>query len=94
MVLLFRGGIGSADCADGDWKRRNNRENVNCGGPDTIAPEIASQVYLDAFDRLGVKYAVRGGGGRLTARTWVRKAAFVSLRHTAPPPLLPTPPRR
>lgn len=58
MVLLSRGGVGSADCQSQEWKRANKREMVGCADSNTIAPEIASQQYLDTFDRLGVQYMV------------------------------------
>ena len=35
VILLARGGLGSAACHDSAWKRANNR-TVDCTGPDTI----------------------------------------------------------
>ncbi len=36
VILLARGGLGSAVCIDNDWKKKMGRPDVNCGGPDTI----------------------------------------------------------
>lgn len=58
VVLLARGGLGSAVCSDQDWKARNNRSNVRCGSADTIAEEIVSPQYLDTFRRLGAEIRV------------------------------------
>lgn len=60
VVLLSRGGLGSADCNDGAWKKAHEREDISCASDKTIAPEIASQQYLDSFDRLGVKVSTGG----------------------------------
>lgn len=58
VVLLSRGGLGSADCNDGAWKKANKREHISCGGLETIAPEIISEQYLRSFERMGVEYRV------------------------------------
>ena len=36
VVLLGRGGIGSEACRDQNWKEKNNRSGVDCGGLFTI----------------------------------------------------------
>ena len=39
IVLLARGGLGSAACQDHDWKKKVGRPDVSCLGPDTIGEE-------------------------------------------------------
>jgi hypothetical protein len=58
LVLLVRGGGGSSDCKDPAKRKEKGRDNVLCDGLDTFADEIVSQVYLDAFDRLGAHYEI------------------------------------
>jgi len=58
IVLLSRGGVGSAECNDAAWKRAQGRESVACSGPDTIAGEIISPRYIAALERLRVKVQV------------------------------------
>ena len=36
IVLLARGGLGSAACSNQTWKRENNRADVRCGSENTI----------------------------------------------------------
>jgi hypothetical protein len=36
VILLARGGLGSAVCVDPEWKKRMNRSDVRCGSEDTI----------------------------------------------------------
>ena len=36
IILLARGGLGSAACNDHDWKKKVGRPDVQCSGPDTI----------------------------------------------------------
>lgn len=36
VVLLARGGLGSAACQNNTWRRINNRDHIQCTGPDTI----------------------------------------------------------
>lgn len=36
VVLLARGGLGSATCHNNTWRRINNRDHIECRGPDTI----------------------------------------------------------
>jgi hypothetical protein len=36
IVLLARGGLGSAACSNDKWKRSMNRSHIQCGGPHTI----------------------------------------------------------
>lgn len=43
LLLLPRGGTGSADCQNADWKKARGRENIPCYSPEAIAPEIVSQ---------------------------------------------------
>ena len=57
-VMLFRGGAGSVDCNNPFLRKARGRDHINCDGTDTVANEIVSQRYLDAFTRLGVTYAV------------------------------------
>ena len=40
VVLLARGGLGSAVCINNTWKALMNRSNIACGGPDTIGESI------------------------------------------------------
>lgn len=58
LVLLVRGGGGSSDCKDPIKRKERGRDNVFCDGFDTVAEEIVSQVYLEAFDRLGAQYEI------------------------------------
>lgn len=58
VVLLSRGGLGSANCNDAEWKRTHQREHVACSGPDTIAEEIISEQFVRALERLKVKVQV------------------------------------
>lgn len=58
VVLLVRGGVGSKDCHNVTWKKSVGREDINCQNSEGIAPEIASQKYLDAFDEMNVQYKV------------------------------------
>jgi hypothetical protein len=58
VVLLARGGTGSANCNDAAWKKRNNRERVACHDKDTIAPEILSEEYIATLEKLGVQVRV------------------------------------
>jgi hypothetical protein len=36
VVLLGRGGVGSANCQNHEWKQAHNRTGIYCGGPDTV----------------------------------------------------------
>lgn len=56
VVLLSRGGLGSDDCNNNEWRVKNKRVHIACQHLDTIAPEIISQRYLDDFDAMGVQY--------------------------------------
>ena len=58
LVLLVRGGGGSSDCKDPMKRKEKGRDNVLCDGLDTLAEEVVSQVYLDAFDNLGAQYEI------------------------------------
>jgi hypothetical protein len=58
LVLLSRGGLGSADCNNQEWRKANKREHIACSAADTIAPEIASQEYLDSFAKMNVQFQV------------------------------------
>ena len=53
VVMLARGGRGSADCQNETWKRAHGREKVRCQDPTTIEGEIVSARYLEALRRLG-----------------------------------------
>jgi hypothetical protein len=55
IVLLVRGGTGSSDCTNSTWRAIHDREKVDRSATNTIAPEIASQRYLDVFARQGVR---------------------------------------
>lgn len=58
LLLLPRGGTGSADCQNEAWKKARGRENIPCYSRDAIAPEIVSQQYLDTLQRMGVETRV------------------------------------
>jgi hypothetical protein len=58
IVMLSRGGIGSADCNSGEVKKARNREGRLCQAPDAVDWEIISQEYLDTFHKLGVQTMV------------------------------------
>jgi hypothetical protein len=58
IVMLSRGGVGSADCNNNTWKKEMGREQISCAFYETIAPEIASQKYLDGYARLNVQAMV------------------------------------
>ena len=53
LVMLSRGGVGSADCQDSAWKSARKRSDISCQSPDTIAEEIISEKYVQALTRLG-----------------------------------------
>jgi len=55
IVLLSRGGVGSTDCLDQAVKTARGRPTVNCGSSETVEWEITSQVYLDAYKKLGAE---------------------------------------
>lgn len=40
VLMLARGGVGSADCQSTEWRKANGRENIRCSGPDTIPAEV------------------------------------------------------
>jgi len=76
VVLLSRGGMGSADCHNETLRNTRNR-HYPCSGPLTQADDIVSQKYLDGFQRLGAsvmiidpipdtKYTALIPGGRAT----------------------------
>jgi len=58
VVVLMRGGIGSADCHDHEWKRRRGRGSVNCNSENTIETEIVGEMYLERLAALGVETIV------------------------------------
>jgi len=76
VVLLSRGGMGSADCHNETLRNKRNR-HYHCSSPLAEADDIVSQRYLDAFARMGVevriidpikdtKYTALIPGGRAT----------------------------
>lgn len=58
VVLLSKGGLGSADCKDDNWKRAHGRERVPCDGNDVIAEEIISERYVKALQKLGAEIEI------------------------------------
>lgn len=62
IVMLSRGGMGSPECRGEDggaWKRANKREHIHhCGGPDTVAEEIVSPVFVETLKRIGATVVV------------------------------------
>ena len=61
VVMLSRGGTGSPECRNEDggaWRKSSGRPYVSCSGPDTIAEEIISPVYLETLKKLGAKIEV------------------------------------
>ena len=61
VVMLSRGGGGSPECRGEDggvWSAANQRRNVRCSGPDTIAEEIISPKYVNALKRMGATLLV------------------------------------
>lgn len=58
VLMLARGGLGSATCNDASWKAAQGRQDIACGGKDTIAAEIVSEHILEHFARLGVETLV------------------------------------
>jgi hypothetical protein len=40
VVLLARGGLGSAACMNQEWKKANNRSGISCGSADTIGKRL------------------------------------------------------
>jgi len=54
----MRGGVGSADCLNNEWKVRKSRTNISCNSEHTIDAEIVSEMYLERFAALGVKWEV------------------------------------
>jgi hypothetical protein len=76
VVLLSRGGMGSADCHNETLRNARNR-HYHCSSPKAEADDIVSQKYLDGFARLGAhvkiideikntKYTALIPGGRAT----------------------------
>lgn len=59
VLLLMRGGTGSDNCLDGEWKAARGRRDVRCSAADTIAAEIVSEYLLAEFTRLGVEIVIR-----------------------------------
>jgi hypothetical protein len=57
VVLLSRGGMGSADCHNETLRNTRNR-HYPCSGPLTQADDIVSQKYLDGFARLGAEVVI------------------------------------
>ena len=53
VVMLARGGKGSADCQNSTWKALMGRGNRLCQAPDAIEGEVVSQQYVDTLRRLG-----------------------------------------
>jgi len=49
--LLARGGLGSAACQNNTWRRINNRDHIQCTGPDTIGTmrRVARNCSLTLF---------------------------------------------
>ena len=58
VVMLARGGSGSADCQNGTWKAAVGREDRKCQAPDAIAQEIVSGVFLATLARLGAEVII------------------------------------
>lgn len=58
VVLLSRGGVGSKDCQDYNWKKSHGRVEVDCSGPHTIAAEIISEHYVAVLQALGAEVRV------------------------------------
>jgi hypothetical protein len=58
VILLARGGLGSAACHNSDWKKSVNRPSVDCSGPDTIAEEIVSPEFIAIYKKLGAEIRV------------------------------------
>jgi hypothetical protein len=92
VVLLSRGGMGSADCHNETLRNKRNR-HYHCSSPLAEADDIVSQRYLDAFARMGVevriidpikdtKYTALIPGGRATF--WGMSFNKVSARAGAP----------
>ena len=76
VVLLSRGGMGSADCHNETLRNARNR-HYHCSSPLAEADDIVSQRYIDGFARLGAsvriidpikdtKYTALIPGGRAT----------------------------
>ena len=67
VVMLQRGGLGSPECLDSMWRRTHNRggqyagRSFDCSGPDTIAEEIVSPVYLEILKVRGAHLQFYGG---------------------------------
>ena len=57
IVLLSRGGMGSEDCHNETLRDRRNR-HYHCSSKHVVADDIVSQIYLDAFSRLGAEVRI------------------------------------
>lgn len=44
VVMLQRGGVGSPECRDPEWKKARRREVVTCDGANTLPEEIVRRV--------------------------------------------------
>ena len=58
VVMLFRGGTPSQQCERGTWRLDHGRNNVRCGGPDSLPEEIIDPALVSAFRRLGALVVV------------------------------------
>ena len=76
VVLLSRGGMGSEDCHN-ETLRNERKRHYHCSSQHAQADDIVSQIYLDAFARMGAevriideipntKYTTMIPGGRAT----------------------------
>ena len=54
MMLLVRGGVGSPECHDDEWKKAQGRQGIACSSNEAIAEEIISPQYCETLRRLGV----------------------------------------
>ena len=57
IVLLSRGGMGSEDCHNETLRDRRSR-HYHCSSRHAVADDIVSQIYLDAFSRLGAEVRI------------------------------------
>ena len=54
VMLLVRGGVGSPECHDDEWKKAQGRQGIACSSNEAIAEEIISPQYCETLRRLGV----------------------------------------
>jgi len=88
VLMLMRGGKGSANCLDPAWKSARNRTDVRCDSLETEPAEIVSEYLLERLQAIGVQLLVTDpvpptdftSGSHPGATAWCLPGAFDKLR--------------